>query len=37
MFADLAIGVITGFGAQGYLLALRALHYHGNAAVRPTV
>ena len=35
MFADLAIGVITGFGAQGYLLALRALHHHGHA-VRPT-
>jgi 3-dehydroquinate dehydratase-2 len=25
MTADLAIGVITGLGAQGYLLALRAL------------
>lgn len=26
LFADLAIGVITGFGAHGYLLALHALH-----------
>jgi 3-dehydroquinate dehydratase-2 len=26
LFADLAIGVVTGFGATGYLLALRALH-----------
>ena len=25
-FADLAVGLITGFGATGYLLALRALH-----------
>ncbi|MEO8450255.1 MAG: type II 3-dehydroquinate dehydratase [Gemmatimonadota bacterium] len=25
-FADLAIGLITGFGPTGYLLALRALH-----------
>jgi len=25
LFADLAIGVITGFGPTGYLLALRAL------------
>ena len=24
-FADLAVGLITGFGAQGYVLALRAL------------
>jgi 3-dehydroquinate dehydratase II len=26
LFGDLAIGVITGFGPTGYLLALRALH-----------
>jgi 3-dehydroquinate dehydratase-2 len=28
LFADLALGVITGFGAQGYVLALQALHTH---------
>jgi 3-dehydroquinate dehydratase-2 len=26
LFADLAIGVITGFGGAGYVLALRGLH-----------
>jgi 3-dehydroquinate dehydratase-2 len=26
LFADLAVGVIMGFGALGYVLALRALH-----------
>lgn len=26
LFADLAVGVITGFGAHGYVLALQALH-----------
>jgi 3-dehydroquinate dehydratase-2 len=26
LFADLAIGVITGFGAHGYVMALQALH-----------
>lgn len=26
LFADVALGVITGFGGHGYLLALRALH-----------
>jgi 3-dehydroquinate dehydratase-2 len=26
MVADLALGVVTGFGPVGYLLALRALH-----------
>jgi 3-dehydroquinate dehydratase len=25
MIADLAVGVVTGFGAQSYLLALQAL------------
>jgi 3-dehydroquinate dehydratase-2 len=31
VFADLAVGVISGFGAQGYSLALQALtrHLHG--------
>ena len=28
LLADLAIGVIAGFGAQGYLLALDALLHH---------
>jgi 3-dehydroquinate dehydratase-2 len=28
LFADLAVGLIAGFGAYGYLLALRALHRH---------
>jgi 3-dehydroquinate dehydratase-2 len=31
MFADLAVGVLTGFGAQGYVLALRALRHHLHA------
>jgi len=31
MFADLAVGVLTGFGAQGYVLALRALQHHLHA------
>jgi 3-dehydroquinate dehydratase-2 len=26
LFADLALGVVTGFGPTGYLLALRGLH-----------
>lgn len=26
MFADLAVGVLTGFGGYGYVLALQALH-----------
>jgi 3-dehydroquinate dehydratase-2 len=29
-FADLALGLVTGFGPQGYLLALRALHERRN-------
>ena len=28
LFADLALGVITGFGPKGYVLALRALQSH---------
>lgn len=34
LFADLATGVITGFGGQGYVLALRALHdrLHGSGS-----
>jgi 3-dehydroquinate dehydratase-2 len=32
MFAGLAIGLITGFGGQGYVLALRALHQHLHAS-----
>ena len=28
MFGDLAVGVLTGFGPQGYVLALRAMHHH---------
>ncbi|MDX8408971.1 MAG: type II 3-dehydroquinate dehydratase [Mariprofundales bacterium] len=28
--ADIAIGTISGLGAQGYLLALRGLHHHLN-------
>lgn len=31
MFGDLAIGVLTGFGPQGYVLALRAMHHHLHA------
>jgi 3-dehydroquinate dehydratase II len=31
MFADLAVGLLTGFGPQGYVLALRALHHHLHA------
>ena len=30
LFADLAVGVITGFGGHGYLLALQALHHRLN-------
>lgn len=30
LFADLAVGVITGFGGDGYRLALRALHHRLN-------
>ncbi|MDX8412733.1 MAG: type II 3-dehydroquinate dehydratase [Mariprofundales bacterium] len=26
--SDIALGTIVGLGAQGYLLALRGLHYH---------
>lgn len=32
MFADVALGVLTGFGAQGYVLGLRGLHHHLHAA-----
>lgn len=28
LFADIAIGVLTGFGGHGYVLALRALDHH---------
>lgn len=35
MFADLAIGLITGFGGQGYVLALHALHQHLHAPRSP--
>jgi len=28
MMVDMAMGVIAGFGAQSYLLALRGLHHH---------
>lgn len=31
MFADLAVGVITGFGVHGYVLALQALHARWDA------
>ncbi len=27
-FADLAVGVVTGFGGESYVLALRGLHRH---------
>jgi 3-dehydroquinate dehydratase-2 len=30
LVADLAVGVITGFGGYGYILALRALHHRLN-------
>lgn len=32
LFADLAIGLITGFGPAGYVLALTALHRHWHGA-----
>ena len=32
LFADLAVGLVTGFGGEGYVLALRGLHSHLNAA-----
>lgn len=32
LLADLAVGVIAGFGAQSYVLALTALHDRWNAA-----
>ncbi|HEX9165582.1 MAG TPA: type II 3-dehydroquinate dehydratase [Gemmatimonadales bacterium] len=35
LFADLAIGVITGFGGHGYVLALQALHDRSHGP-RPT-
>lgn len=35
LFADLAVGVVTGFGAEGYLLALRGLHHHLHAGRSP--
>jgi len=35
LFADLALGMITGFGAHGYLLALQALHRHLDARQSP--
>ena len=31
VFGDLAIGVLTGFGPQGYVMGLRALHQYLNA------
>ena len=31
MFADLAVGVLTGFGGHGYVLALQALHRYLHA------
>ena len=31
LFADLAIGVLTGFGGHGYVLALQALHRYLHA------
>ena len=31
LFADLAVGLVTGFGAEGYVLALRGLHRHLSA------
>lgn len=31
MFADLAVGVLTGFGGYGYVLALQALHRYLHA------
>lgn len=35
LFADLALGLITGFGAHGYLLALQALYRHLDARRSP--
>lgn len=32
LFADLAVGFVTGFGALGYVLALRGLHQRLDAA-----
>jgi 3-dehydroquinate dehydratase-2 len=31
LFADLAVGLVTGFGGDGYVLALRGLHGHLSA------
>ena len=31
LFADLAVGLVTGFGAEGYVLALHGLHRHLSA------
>lgn len=35
LFADLAVGLVTGFGAEGYLLGLRGLHRHLHAGRSP--
>ena len=35
LFADLAVGLVTGFGAEGYVLALRGLHRHLSAGRSP--
>jgi len=32
LFADLAVGLVTGFGGEGYVLALRGLQRHLSAA-----
>lgn len=32
LFADLAVGLVTGFGAEGYILGLRGLVRHLHAA-----
>lgn len=36
LFADLALGVITGFGGDGYLLALHAVHRRLHGARPPS-
>jgi 3-dehydroquinate dehydratase-2 len=35
LFADLAVGLVTGLGAEGYVLALRGLHRHLHAGRSP--